>query len=312
MKCLLIIGALLFHCGLLSGQATLEVDQTEIRIGDQIRATIRVTLQPQQQWVNQEAIWPDSMAGIELASPSGTALTDQGIQSVTWMLSIFDTGWVRIPALPVIISDPQRTDTLYTRDVPIQVHAVEPDSAGLRAIKDIYGTPFSPAYYSRYIPHALVVLALIIGVYLWLRQRKTKKRNDVPLPPPLLPHEWAYHALDELIRRQLWQQGEIKEHYTQLTAILREYLERRFGIHAMEQTSDEIIAQLRRQELSKDLLSDTEELLSIADLIKFAKANPGMDVHTAAIGRVRAFVTGTIPHVQVTEDIKPDHDAAVA
>jgi hypothetical protein len=96
----------------------------------------------------------------------------------------------------------------------------------------------------------------------------------------------------------LWQSGEVQEHYTLLTAILREYLERRFGIHAMEQTSDEILAQLQLKQLSEILLQDTHDLLQVADLIKFAKADPGVDMHAAAIERVRSFVQQTIPAYQ--------------
>jgi hypothetical protein len=134
---------------------------------------------------------------------------------------------------------------------------------------------------------------------------------EVIIPEPL-PHEWAFRALDELEKKRLWQSGEIKEHYTLLTAILRGYLERRYSINALEQTSDEIILQLRQQSLSNDLLDDTAELLSVSDLIKFAKGNPGADIHTTTIQRVRKFVQETlfIPPPEVTAE-KPTADEPV-
>ena len=94
---------------------------------------------------------------------------------------------------------------------------------------------------------------------------------------------------------------------------MREYLERRFAIHAREQTSDEILVQLRKQHLSNPLLADTEELLSVADLIKFAKADPGMDIHAATIERVRKFVIETIPAFQqdTTSEVKEEGDETV-
>ena len=100
--------------------------------------------------------------------------------------------------------------------------------------------------------------------------------------------------MDRLEEKKLWQKGEVKEHYSILTAILREYLERRYGIKALEQTSDEILQQLSLQNLSPELLTDTEQLLSVADLIKFAKADPGVNLHEAAIERVRRFVKETM------------------
>lgn len=92
---------------------------------------------------------------------------------------------------------------------------------------------------------------------------------------------------------RLWQKGEVKEHYSLLTGILRGYLERRFKIHALEQTSDEIIAQLSTLHLNEGTLHDTKSLLSIADLIKFAKADPGVDIHEDAIERVKTFIKET-------------------
>ncbi len=279
----------------LNGQAVLSVDRTEIRIGDQVRATIRTDLGGGREWINAEAVWPDTVKGIEVVSGPVWDRTRPEATSATWSVAFFDTGWVRIPALPIVVNHNGQTDTSFTNDVPIKVIPVEPDSTGLAEIKEIYLEPFSLAYYKRYIPHVLVAILLIIGIIMWIRRRKAKKGEVEIKPVPLLPHEWASRALDELEAKRLWQSGEVKEHYTNLTGILREYLERRFGIHAMEQTSDEILEQLRLQELSQPLLTDTEELLSVADLIKFAKADPGMDIHAVTIGRVRAFVRETIP-----------------
>jgi hypothetical protein len=171
---------------------------------------------------------------------------------------------------------------------------VEPDSTGLIGIKDIERQPFSLMYYKKYLPHLLVLLVILAAIYYWWRkQNKKEEVVEIPEPEPL-PHEWAIKALDELEQKRLWQSGEVKEHYSLLTGILREYLERRYGIKALEQTTDEIIEQLTHLQLSDELLSDTEELLSIADLIKFAKADPGIDIHAATIQRVRRFVMETM------------------
>ena len=297
----------------LNGQAVLSVDRTEIRIGDQVRATIRTDLSGGREWINADAIWPDSIKGIEVVNGPVWDRTRPEATSATWSVAFFDTGWVKIPALPIVITQNGHADTAYTNDIPVKVIPVEPDSTGLAEIKEIYLEPFSIAYYKRYIPHLLVAILLIIGLIMWWRKRKAAKGAVEAIPVSLSPHDWAAKALDELEAKRLWQSGEVKEHYTNLTGILREYLERRFGIHAMEQTSDEILEQLRLQKLSQSLLADTEELLSVADLIKFAKADPGMDIHAVTIGRVRAFVRETIPvSVEpVTDQPKTPEDETV-
>ena len=302
MRTISLVFALLFPLvGFTQGK--LSVEKTNILIGDQIKAVVRIDLSGGKEWVNADAVWPDTLKGIEIISGPTIDKENPSATTATWLVAFFDTGWVRIPRLPLVIRSQGKTDTIYTNDIPLSVMAVEPDSTGLKPIKEIYLQPFSLAYYKRYIPHAILFLLAIVGLIFWWRNHKRKQAIPEPAPIPLLPNQWAYQALDSLADKKLWQHGEVKEHYTHLTAILREYLERRYGIRALEQTSDEIIDQLRFLLMDEALLQDTEELLSMADLIKFAKADPGMDIHAATIDRVRSFVRNTTP-----SDDRPNSD----
>ena len=148
----------------LNGQAVLSVDRTEIRIGDQVRATIRTDLSGGREWINADALWPDSIKGIEVVSGPVWDHTRPEATSATWSVAFFDTGWVRIPTLPIVITQNGQADTAYTNDIPVKVIPVEPDSTGLAEIKEIYLEPFSISYYKRYIPHLLVAILLIIGL----------------------------------------------------------------------------------------------------------------------------------------------------
>jgi len=292
MRVRLLMLSLMIHT-LSFGQAALTVDKTTIQIGDQVKATVELYSSMGGVWVNKNKIWPDSIKGIEIASGPDTTAENTGGLVASWNLSFFDTGYVRIPKLPVALRHNGRIDTFYTDEIPILVLPVEPDSSGLLKIKDIYIHPFSALFYKRYIPHALGILLLIAGLIYWWKRRKNKAPVPVYVPPPPAPHEWAYAALDELAAKRLWQSGEVKEHYSLLTGVLRGYLERKFDIHALEQTTDVIIAQLQSLQLSQGTLEDTASLLSISDLIKFAKADPGIDLHAEAIERVRNFVKET-------------------
>ncbi len=291
----ILAGAFFFLTTFCWGQAVIRVDRTEITIGDQIQATIETDLSGGREWVNADRIWPDTASAFEKVSGPQWDRTEISRVRATWTLAIFDTGWVQLPALPVIIQQDSRIDTFHTQDIPIRVLSVEPDSAGLRDIKGIHLEPFNPGYYTRYLPYVALALLLAMGLYVGLKRRKLTTVSKTPPPPPPLPHEWAQQMLQELEVQKLWQRGEIKEHYSILTSILREYLERRYGIHAMEQISDEIIHQLRILNISPDVLLDTEELLALSDLIKFAKADPGIDIHAVTISRVQDFVQATTP-----------------
>jgi len=295
-------------------QASLTVDRMNATIGDQIKVTIKTNVANGQEWINQKEIWPDTIKQFDIVSGPDVKHDDPASVSTTWTIALFDTGWVRIPALPIVIKTNDQLDTIFTNDIPLRVQGIEPDSSGLIPIKEIYKQPFNIGYFKKYIPHLLVLAAIIVGIIYWWRHRKKKEvvKEKVVIEP--LPHEWALKALQDLEALRLWQSGDVKEHYTLLTSILREYLERRYGIRALEQTSDEILDQLKRLQLSISLQEDTQQLLSVSDLIKFAKADPGIDIHAATIDRVRSFVKQTIliPSVITDSQVKSNPDAPVA
>lgn len=294
------------------GQATLTVDRSEMVIGDQFTAMITTDLSNGRELINAHELWPDSLESIEVVSGPEWNRTNPAAAVASWKVSVFDTGWVRIPSLSLVVKNGNRFDTLLTNDIPLKVHPVLPDSLGLRDIKGIYEEPFNPGYYKRYIPQVLGVLLLLAGLWYWTRHRKSGETAVEEVSRPPLPEVWAFQALRALEEKKLWQEGEVKAHYTELTGILREYLERRYKIHAMEQTSDEIILQLKKRQLDRGLLQDTEQLLSVADLIKFAKADPGENIHADTIRRVHVFVDQTTPKTSTEEEVnKNDTDAAM-
>lgn len=271
-----------------SAQIEFRVDSTSIRIGDQIKATLIIPISPGQIWSNQTTLWPDSLVGIEKVGDDHVITqTDRIIAE--YRLSFFDSGRVVLPALPVVLSP--GSDTQWTPAIPIDVSVVEPDSSGLQPIKDIQEEPFRPGYYLRYWPYGLAFLVLCLVAWYYWRKRKSKP-EIVEAPPAIVlsPDVWALGELEILSQRSLWQRGEIKAYYTQLTDIFREYLEKQFHIRAQEQTTDEIQKQLSKQNLSVERVRDVGDLLEIADLIKFAKADPGTNVHEQAIERVRTFI----------------------
>jgi hypothetical protein len=289
----------------LNGQASLTVDRMQATIGDQLKATIKTNTNKESEWINVNEIWPDSTKQFEVIAGPEITHDDPSSTSATWTIALFDTGWVRIPSLTLLIKNTAGIDSVRTNDVPIQVKPVEPDSTGLLPIKPIYKQPFSLIYYKKYIPHLIGLALLLFSLIYWWRHRKKKEIPKEVMVVEPLPHEWAFKALSDLEAQRLWQSGDIKEHYSLLTAILREYLERRYGIRALEQTSDEILDQLRSLQLTPGLLDDTQQLLSVSDLIKFAKADPGIDIHAATIERVRHFVKLTM---QVPALIIPSPD----
>ena len=132
--------------------------------------------------------------------------------------------------------------------------------------------------------------------------RYARKVRDIFRPaPPLPPHIAAIQALETLHNQKLWQSGRHKQYYSGLTDILRTYLAGRYGFGAMEMTSDEILAAVRRYDLPQKCVMDLQAILRDADLVKFAKARPEGTTNEDNYLNAYYFVEETKP-VEIAEE----------
>ena len=109
-------------------------------------------------------------------------------------------------------------------------------------------------------------------------------------------------ALERLYVQRLWQAEKHKLYYSTLTDILRTYIDGRFGVGAMEMTSDEIIEAMRNVDLPQKSAMDLTQILRDADLVKFAKAVPEAEENEAAYEAAWQFVEQTKPVEQSDEE----------
>ena len=140
----------------------------------------------------------------------------------------------------------------------------------------------------------LILLALVIWLvasqlYRYMRRRE----QQVQVMPKLPAHVVANKALVELNNRKLWQNGKFKQYYTGLTTIIRVYISDRWGISAMELTTDEIIEALVGIEIPFDSRLALVSLLRTADMVKFAKAEPEAEENEENYLRAYYFVENT-------------------
>ena len=103
----------------------------------------------------------------------------------------------------------------------------------------------------------------------------------------------ALSALTQLRTQQLWQKGEIKEYQSRLTYIIREYLENRYEVSALESTTDEIVKNIRSANIDLTDIDSLKRILQVADLVKFAKAKPDESIHDTFMDEAEEFVTRT-------------------
>lgn len=136
-----------------------------------------------------------------------------------------------------------------------------------------------------------IALSLILAAWLWLRRKRGEEQTVVPEPEP---HVWALQQLEALAAEQLVQRGEFHPYYFRLSAIVRQYIERRFGIMAAEQTTEEFLREAGRStvldEAQRVLLSN---FLRLADMVKFAKFQPTVADSDEAFAAAKDFVQQT-------------------
>ncbi len=277
-------------------QATLSGDPLRLTVGDQSRVFLSVQHDPKLSRVAWPAV-PDSFGKLEVVEKSkiDTIRTGRFTQyRQRLMVTGFDSGEFIIPPFQVSVTPVGGAPyQLTTGQLNIVVQTLDVDTTKpFKPIKGILAVPESWLDYIWY----LVGAALLLAVILFFILRRKRQPETAPPPPPSVPlHVRTLKALDALEQQGLWQRGEVKEYYVQLTDILRGYIEARFGVPALERTTDELTAASRQH---AELCRHTDALyliLSTADMAKFARAQPMPDEHIAALRATREFVTATIP-----------------
>ena len=137
----------------------------------------------------------------------------------------------------------------------------------------------------------VAVLAIAICLLIWCRRRHEKVVEEVRKSPL----ETALTALEQLEKDDLVAKGELKEYYSRVSSILREYVEGRYGLQAPERTTEEFMEDLRRDSgtLTKDQKSLLEKFLMHCDLVKFAKFEPSADEVRATFESCKEFVVSS-------------------
>lgn len=296
------------------------------------KSTVRATIQPSDILIGEHAVinievispkgrdiifpvYGDTLVrGIEVLRmlPPDTTMTEVMTINQKYIVTSFDSTLYHIPSMQVI----DGTDTIQTNDFGLKVSAPQLSDSTLAYlellkenqtdsidfvkleisdIKDIQPAPFVWQDYLEYIYIPLLILlalALIgFGIYFFMRK---KKKGYYFTPKVILPpHVVALQELDKLKSSKLWQKGQEKEYFTELTDILREYIDRRFNIDAPEMISEDIIKAVHLATDTKSATDGLAQILHLADLVKFAKYTPFADENDLSLVNAYLFVNQT-------------------
>lgn len=191
-------------------------------------------------------------------------------------LTQFDSGKYTIPRIPVMING----KASFSDSIKVEVNEVKVDTLKQKMydIKDIAQVESPMGTWWIYVLIALVIAVAGFFVYKFIKKIQTKEKVEVIVYKT--PIEKATTLLQQLESKELWQKGEIKNYYSELTDIARNYIEEEIHIPAMESTTSELIEGLRRAakqqklKLSNETVENLEKVLKQADLVKFAKVKP--------------------------------------
>ena len=191
-------------------------------------------------------------------------------------LTQFDSGKYTIPRIPVMING----KVSFSDSIKVEVNEVKVDTLKQKMydIKDI--TQVESPMGTWWIYVLIAILIAVAGFFLYKFIKKSQTKEKVEVIVYKTPIEKATTLLQQLESKELWQKGEIKHYYSELTDIARNYIEEEIHIPAMESTTSELIEGLRRAakqkklKLSNETVENLEKVLKQADLVKFAKVKP--------------------------------------
>ncbi len=286
------------------------LDSNTILIGQQAHVELSVTYRVDAGPVN--IVWPvvtdtisskipvlhDSHVDTILPDKKNDPFLFKQVRTLT--ITSWDSGYWAIPPFTFIING----DTVATQPMLLTVNTVEVDTTeAIRDIKEIYVVPFSLVDWVKehwqWIAGGLAAVAILTGLFIFLYRRSRRPKPPVPEAPKAPAHLTAFLALEALKQKKLWEQERTKEYYTELTEIIRGYVEHRYGVPAMEQTTDELLTALRLSSMPTGAQQQLGQILRLADMVKFAK-------WIALPIENEQVMASSIRLVQETADTRPD------
>ena len=278
-----------------------DIDSVQIFIGQQAKLSIQA-IQPQDYTLQFPIFFDTIVSNLELVStlkPDTVLLDNEQLQVTnSYIVTSFDSALIYMPGFNIIAGE----DVYTTNPLSIKIVDMPIDTTqqAITDIKDVYNPPIDWMFYLTIVGSILLAILLIaLILYLvnkYLKSRENKEEEIIEPIDPRKAHEIAYEELELLCQKQLWQSQQFKLYYTELTEILRRYISNRYDIDAMEQTSDDIVTEFRRNKELKEkkeeikLLSD---VLQVADLVKFAKWQPLPDECERSFHQVTQFIDQT-------------------
>ncbi|MFA4988075.1 MAG: hypothetical protein WC572_00555 [Candidatus Omnitrophota bacterium] len=270
------------------------VDKTAVSIGDKIKYTLSIE---KDKGVEVELpVFGDNLGNFaikDFGSAKKNLFSGREIISKWYILDTYITGKAAIP--PAVIKYRKKGQNDWSRvesgEVSVEVKSLLGGSGEAVQMRGIKGPVTLPSPLNKiFIFAGLLFLCLLSGAYIYYA-RKKKGGQCIPSKPA---HQTAYEQLEALKAKDYAGRGLIKEYYSEISDIIRHYLEDRFKLRAPEMTTEEFLAGAREaQELGGEAKNLLKEFLLCCDLVKFAKYAPSRDEADAIFDSAKNFIDQT-------------------
>lgn len=278
-------------------QVTSKIDTTKIRIGEQINYKINVEADSTALVVFPEGQTFMPLETVEALDIDTIKNNKKFLLSKVYKLTQFDSGSYTIPRQKIIIGNkPFFTDSLKIEVNTITIDTTKQKLYDIKPIIDVEKSGSNWWLWVLAILATLALVALVLYWFIWRKKPLTEEEKIALLPP----YDRAKMALKKLDESQYLIRAEVKTYYSELTFIIRKYLDEKVYDHALESTTEELVDRLNllkegnQIDLSKDTIKNLESILKRADLVKFAKSLPD----TALAELDKSIIDKELDHVK--------------
>lgn len=256
-------------------QVETSIDTTKNKIGAEFKLTLKTTVNS-----SSKVVFPKlkRIGALEVIQsyPIDTVKKNNTYELIKkYGLTQFDSGKYVIPSVQILIDKkPYLSDSIKVEVANVKVDTLQQK---MYDIKDISTVDNGIGDWWKYIFALIIILGIGAFVYWYVKKHQKKKIEEEVYKTPI---EKATSLLNNLEQKELVQKGEIKEYYSELTDIARNYIEEAIHIPAMESTTSELIQAIRtastkkKMALTPETVENLERVLRQADLVKFAKSKP--------------------------------------
>jgi hypothetical protein len=291
------------------------IDSSMMWIGNQTWLRFEVS-QPKGANV-QMPLFSDTIKGgldiVELAK-NDTSISADGVTIVSqkYLVTAFEDSLLYIPPFPFVVND----DTIWSQALSLKVvqpFVIDTTNIQLADIKGVYNPKIYWKGFLKVAAIILLILALLALTFIVVRKYILKRPVfGPPAPKVVLPaYVTALTKLEQIKQEKMWQQGRVKEFHTELTDVIREYIEGNFELNAPEMTSEEILEHFHYLRFEdKTAHASLQQLLQLADLVKFAKWTAMPDENEMSLLNAYLFVNQTKiePIVEEPEETTDEND----